>query len=83
MQKSVSRVLQEDVSTKELNAELERSLQRAQNVTEHERRRSLLVEIYTYHTKRVTAFCRNNKRRLIQVEVDDARAGHVLAAALG
>lgn len=74
-----------------LYAEVERSLQRVHNVTEHERRKQALVDIYQRHTLKVQEFCsattggaanRDHHHHLVTLSVDDANAGTILAEAL-
>lgn len=83
-------------SGKHLYAELERSLERAKNQTEHARRKAALIDIYERHSAKIRAFCTSSSssssstgtgishsHQLIEISVDDANAGIQLAASLG
>lgn len=76
--------LQQEVTEETLYSELDRALQRANNETEHERRRNALIEIYKSHSDRIRRFVRHNpSHALIEVSVDDFKTPTILAKALG
>ena len=66
-------VLKNNMESKTLYKELERSLQRARNITEHERRLRELEQIYERHTAIVRAFAAQYRpnEKLVEIRVDD------------
>lgn len=59
-----------ELSVEFLERELDRSLARAKNVTEHERRKTLLAKTYEQHSKFVRDFAQHHQRTVLSIEVD-------------
>ena len=80
----VKDTLQQEVTEETLYSELDRAFARANNATEHERRKQALMDIYKSHTERVRQFVRHSpSHALIEVNVDDdVKAPTILANAL-
>jgi hypothetical protein len=68
----------DSLGVEELDIELERSLQRANNRTEHDLRRDALVAIYEGHLRRVRSFARQYAHPLVELSVDDPNAATLL-----
>ena len=72
------------ITSQNLFQELQKSVDRAESQFEYDRRLKLLVEVYERHLDRVREFVDNHPtHQLIEVDVDDSRAGNVLAKAFG
>jgi len=77
---SITIAPKEDLNNQVLYRELEKSIARAKDVDEHNRRRNELADVYRKHTEKVRDFVRDHpSHRLVEVNVDDPDAGQVLA----
>lgn len=65
-----------------LEKDLAQSIRRTQNTREHKRRLQALVLTYNRHLKKVREAARAFGHHLIEVDVDEASAGSVLATAI-
>lgn len=71
--------LQQEVSTEELMAEVERGHERAKDTDLHTKKYERLVEIYQNHTQHVKAAAQRYQHRLFVVNMDDPSASARLA----
>ena len=53
----IPRVSRQKMTEASLQADMTRGLERSRSRVEHERRRRLLMEVYTNHTRKVQSFC--------------------------
>lgn len=63
--------LDQNYTTEQLIPYLKASIDRANNATEHEHRRTALQEIYSNHTRRVLDFCRYTGHPVVTLDIDD------------
>lgn len=70
-------------TNQQLYHELEQSIERAADGTEHERRRSELADAYERHAQNVRDSAAKHGQKLVEIDVDDPQTGTILAEAFG